>query len=1353
MAERSAFGKAPEGLARLFAIGLQDPDTAQPASSTVFLGGFLERPGSRIGRYRLLGILGEGGMGIVYLAEQTEPLRREVALKVIKPGMDSKRVIARFEAEQQALALMEHPHIARVYDAGLAPSHRPYFVMERVRGIPITEHCDKCRLTIEERLRLFLHVCEAVQHAHQKGIIHRDLKPSNILVTVQNKEVIPKVIDFGVARAISQPLTERTLYTEQGQLIGTPEYISPEQADPNNQDIDTRTDVYSLGVVLYELLAGVLPFDARVFRAGGIEHIRKVICEQDAKPLSTRLSKTSVEESAESARRRRTDTRTLQGKLRGDLDWITLKAVEKDRTRRYPTVDALAADIRNHLDHQPVNAAPPGTFYRARKFARRHRQAISAIGAIIIVLIVALWAIQAHVQAGRERNERILAEARRLFETSGVHAQGAADSSKDALVMIQPLLAKRHIGPQVRLLHASILLEDRRYDEAVPQLKDLSLLQDRPEVAGAAHALLARIIWESQSLGAQEITEFEEHQEKAEQLLPRTADAYYLRAMTALPIDEKLDLLGLAIGLDRDHYPSRRLRALTYLASRRYEDLENDALMMTDRWPNDALGYSLRATAMKELGDYEEAVTYYDTAIRLTAADDPEYVALNGRCCEALMRMGQYERVLSKIRQCLRIAPEAAILHFHAFCALTALGRYEEANTLYRGIADSNPDARTRLRDWSMKYVFDTLEAGFTWHPTDSAPEGPVFLPMFIAEETYRELSAHAHRLFTDSFSGHWSQGGKLAFSMGVQGYSGVALYDVESREPNLLIVPGMDPRWSPDGRQIAFVRDCEVLRLSEFTQAERRFQRRAPEEEEVWVMNADGAEPRLLARGGWPSWSADGKRVYYQSRVDAMLYSISIEDHDAKPAPVLACSSYSPSVSPDEKCMAYVQDGALRITDLVKQSRLAEWAMCMPMWGGNWSPNGREFAFGGTSQYVEARAGLWIYDVEQREAKNVLTGQIISAAWSCDKRQMLLSLGPPYFELWVADLDPNLSTADALGPARDVNETLLEWIEVSNRESEIDPNQLLIQWERTASALWIDDDRAPTYLEEMSRAIDRLPDQIGICHWSAKGTFARPEVNKRVFPLTLLLVNKVVEKEPKYARDFAFDLYNAGQHEEAARLWQISEAAAPDGSCHYDEESDTYTILGFGTDIWGRFDDFHFVYKELHGDGSIAARIGSIENVQEWTKAGVMIRATLEPDSPNAMVLATPSGIVSFQYRPKAFEITKQMDMPLDRIQLPHWVRLTRQGNRFTAQHATDNVNWQDVEDPSGRPATVEIPMGPTVYIGLAANSRDVTRTAEARISHVTTTGSISPAGPFTESQDIPSQSPSVPDAPGNSN
>ena len=391
MQEDSIFGAEPDDLRRLVRFGLEPDDTGaeeDPSPPTASVDELMERPGARIGRYKLLRVLGEGGMGIVYLAQQDKPVTRQVALKVIKPGMDSKRVMARFEAEEQALALIEHPHVARVYDAGLTGSGRPYFVMEYVMGIPITEHCDKYKLTVEERLRLFLHVCEAVQHAHQKGIIHRDLKPSNILVSIEGNESVPKVIDFGVARAVSQQLTEKTLCTEQGQLIGTPEYMSPEQADLNNQDIDTRTDIYALGVVLYRLLAGVPPFDPQQLQAAGIEHMRKVICEEEPKTPSTRLSKTSVEESKESAERRSTSIRGLQRRLHGDLDWITLKAMEKNRTRRYDSAGELAADILRHLNHEAVLAGPPSTIYRIGKFVRRNRALVTGATAVIAVLIL-----------------------------------------------------------------------------------------------------------------------------------------------------------------------------------------------------------------------------------------------------------------------------------------------------------------------------------------------------------------------------------------------------------------------------------------------------------------------------------------------------------------------------------------------------------------------------------------------------------------------------------------------------------------------------------------------------------------------------------------------------------------------------------------------------------------------------------------------------------------------------------------------------------------------------------------------------------------------------------------------------
>ena len=361
-------------------------------------------PGAQIGPYKLVSILGEGGYGIVYLAEQQRPVKRRVALKVIKPGMDTKQVIARFEAERQALALLDHPNIAHVFSAGATEAERPYFAMEYVKGVPITEHCDRSRLTINERLALFLAVCEAVQHAHQKGIIHRDIKPSNILVFFENERAIPKVIDFGIAKAISQPLTERTLYTERGQLVGTLEYMSPEQAEMTGQDIDTRSDIYSLGVVLYELLTGVLPFESETLRQGGPDHLRQVIREEEPKTPSTCLSRLTRADCTRVAGQRRSDADSLRRKLRGDLDWITLKAMEKDRTRRYGSAGELAADIRRHLNDEPVAAGPPSTLYHMCKCIRRHQALTTGLAAVLLVLLVGVagivfFAIKADRQA------------------------------------------------------------------------------------------------------------------------------------------------------------------------------------------------------------------------------------------------------------------------------------------------------------------------------------------------------------------------------------------------------------------------------------------------------------------------------------------------------------------------------------------------------------------------------------------------------------------------------------------------------------------------------------------------------------------------------------------------------------------------------------------------------------------------------------------------------------------------------------------------------------------------------------------------------------------------------------------
>jgi eukaryotic-like serine/threonine-protein kinase len=391
-----------------------------------------ERPGTVIGPYKLLEQIGEGGMGLVFMAEQTQPVRRSVALKVIKPGMDTQHVVARFEAERQALALMDHPNIAKIHDGGATDSGRPYFVMELVRGVPITEFCDQRRFTTRQRLELFVTVCQAVQHAHQKGIIHRDLKPSNVLVTLHDVVAVPKIIDFGIAKATTQPLTERTLFTNFAQMMGTPLYMSPEQAEMNGLDVDTRSDVYALGVLLYELLTGTTPFESQTLKKVGLDEIRRMIREEEPPTPSQRLSTLAAQDCGTVSERRGADSRRLGQVLRGELDWIVMKALEKDRNRRYESVSAFAVDVQRYLNDEAVAACPPSAGYRLRKYVRRNRRVLAMVGVVAASLItataVSIW------QAARATDAQHQAEAdRKQVEADRDRARAAEGKAETNL--------------------------------------------------------------------------------------------------------------------------------------------------------------------------------------------------------------------------------------------------------------------------------------------------------------------------------------------------------------------------------------------------------------------------------------------------------------------------------------------------------------------------------------------------------------------------------------------------------------------------------------------------------------------------------------------------------------------------------------------------------------------------------------------------------------------------------------------------------------------------------------------------------------------------------------------------------
>jgi serine/threonine protein kinase/Flp pilus assembly protein TadD len=415
-----------------------------------------EKPGTVIGPYKLLEQIGEGGFGVVFMAQQLRPVVRRVALKVLKPGMDTRQIIARFEAERQALAMMDHPHIAHVLDGGETASGRPYFVMELVRGVPITQYCDDNQLPIRDRLRLFVDLCQAVQHAHQKGIIHRDLKPSNVLITLHDDKAIVKVIDFGIAKATGQQLTDKTLLTSFAQLMGTPLYMSPEQAQPSGLDVDTRSDIYSLGVVLYELLTGTTPFDKQRLKTAAYEEIRRIIGQEEPLKPSTRTSTPGRAPSRVSANRR-CDLPELSRQLRGELDWIVMKCLEKDRNRRYATANGLAADVERYLRDEPVQACPPSAWYRFRKLARRNRVPFIAASAVVVLMLLSIvMLVISNVRVRREQ-ARTQVEKQRA-EAAQQLALQRADEINQGLQRLKSANALVDAG--------RFYIEERRWDDS-----------------------------------------------------------------------------------------------------------------------------------------------------------------------------------------------------------------------------------------------------------------------------------------------------------------------------------------------------------------------------------------------------------------------------------------------------------------------------------------------------------------------------------------------------------------------------------------------------------------------------------------------------------------------------------------------------------------------------------------------------------------------------------------------------------------------------------------------------------------------------------------------------------------------
>jgi non-specific serine/threonine protein kinase/serine/threonine-protein kinase len=1189
MGEESLFGLTPDQLEKLFSVCTDGGDVSESeggdsapmrdaapegssgrgrASGPASL--LAAQIGTRIDRYRLLGVLGEGGMGVVYLAEQEHPIKRHVAIKVIKPGMDSERVIARFEAERQALAMLDHPNIAHVLDAGTTEQGRPYFVMEYVEGSPVTEHCDKNKLSIEERLRLFIHVCQAVHHAHQKGIIHRDIKPSNILVAVQDGQPVPKVIDFGVARALSQPLTQQTLLTQQGQLIGTPEYMSPEQIDLADGGTDMRSDVYSLGVLLYVLLAGALPLESETLREGGLEQLRQMVRERDPLTPSTRLTGLG-EKAVQIALNRRTDVRTLARDLRKELEWIPLKAMRKECEQRYQSAVELAQDIRNYLDGTALIAGPPSRLYRVRKFVRRRRALVAGITGFLLVLIAGITVStffgigQARARAKAEQEARTSQAVTEIlmgyFEYgSSYSTPGYTTAPAEDLILAlgsHDMTARLQQEP---LVEAILRLEFGRLYDAYGQYKAAAQQVERAmelyqEHAGAEHQ---RTLIAMQTLASV--------YRDLGRLTEATRLGEYVRNVRRQTLgDGHRDTLTAMNGL-----------ALTYHAQERIQEAQ-------DLWEK-AVSISRRASG--EENDWTLIFTKNLASLYRS----------QGRYDQARPML---ERIISPSQGYGLRSPLTLDFQTELAQIYQDMGRYQEAEALLR----------------------QTLKNRIIVHE----PPGATWTMLNLASLCVKQGRLdEAERLYT------------RVYRLGQD--------RVGEDSPTLIpVTTGLGVVCREQGRY---------------------------QEADEWFSKALEAGHR---------GSADG----YDKPLDSMSHF---------------------------GVLRRMQGQFDQAEELLKTAY-----------------EGRLERFG--EYHPDTLASLYELAVLHKEqGKNTEAQEEFTSVLEA-RRKMLGD-----------DHPDTLATADALGVLYtklgryDAAESLLA------RAAEVRRQQL--------------GDRHPHTLVSCRHMIDlyRLcsrPEKAN--EWQAilETSSAKTGAGDEDGQVGAAAADNIDLLSYLDAEETTSSGQVPGTTSLEALLLNAGATWGSLGQISYDQETDTYTIAGSGRDIWEKSDEFHFAYKTLDGDGSIVAKIESLENVDPWAKVGVMIRDDLTATTRHAMVVATPENRICLQYRTVQDSTAQSTHSDPNHVTWPHWIKLTRAGGTFTAQHSKDGNVWQDVDAAdSTQPSSVAVKMSPKVYIGLVATShRGRWQTVEGKMSNVAVTGKVEPEGEFLWSEDIGFKMMALPD------